>query len=300
MSASPTANSAGPLADGARPRGRGRRRGGGPRGRPASRWATTSSCPWSPRADAARHAVRAGGRCVSRWAPVRSPAPCWTAPRGCTARAARALQHGLTVACFAQYAVVAAAAAIPIASDVPLWQAALLGCGVVTGFGAVAHAARVRVGERVCVVGCGGVGLQVIAAARLAGAAQIVAVDRRPEKLEHALARGATARGRRQRRRPGGRGAGSDRRWRRSLVRGRRRAGDDPDCLGRSAPRRNRRRRRPGARRRRGVAAGNRVPVGEVDHRQLLRLRRSRRDAARSGRSWSAAAGWSWPTSSRT
>lgn len=102
------------------------------------------------------------------------------------------LQHGLTVACFAQYAVVAGAAAIPIASDVPLWQAALLGCGVVTGFGAVAHAARVRVGERVCVVGCGGVGLQVIAAARLAGAAQIVAVDRRPEKLEHALARGAT------------------------------------------------------------------------------------------------------------
>jgi S-(hydroxymethyl)glutathione dehydrogenase/alcohol dehydrogenase len=102
------------------------------------------------------------------------------------------LQHGLTVACFAQYAVVAAAAAIPIASEVPLWQAALLGCGVVTGFGAVAHAARVRVGERVCVVGCGGVGLQVISAARLAGAAQIVAIDRRPEKLEHALARGAT------------------------------------------------------------------------------------------------------------
>jgi S-(hydroxymethyl)glutathione dehydrogenase/alcohol dehydrogenase len=106
--------------------------------------------------------------------------------------AGETLQHCLTVACFAQYAVVAAAAAIPIASDVPLWQAALLGCGVVTGFGAVTHAARVRVGERVCVVGCGGVGLQVIAAARLAGAAQIVAVDRRPEKLAHALARGAT------------------------------------------------------------------------------------------------------------
>src|SRR5450755_3173975 len=45
------------------------------------------------------------------------------------------LQHGLTVACFAECAVVAAAAAIPIAGDVPLWQAALLGCGVVTGFG---------------------------------------------------------------------------------------------------------------------------------------------------------------------
>ncbi|HWD75187.1 MAG TPA: zinc-binding dehydrogenase [Solirubrobacteraceae bacterium] len=102
------------------------------------------------------------------------------------------LQHGLTIACFAEYAVVAAAGAIPIPHDVPLWQAALLGCSVVTGFGAVAHAARVRIGERVAVIGCGGVGLQVIAAARLAGAATIIAVDRRPEKLEHALRRGAT------------------------------------------------------------------------------------------------------------
>jgi S-(hydroxymethyl)glutathione dehydrogenase / alcohol dehydrogenase len=102
------------------------------------------------------------------------------------------LQHGLTVACFAEYAVVAAAAAIPIPDDVPLWQAALLGCGVVTGFGAVTHAAGVQIGERVAVIGCGGVGLQVIAAARLAGAGTIVAVDRRPEKLAHALRRGAT------------------------------------------------------------------------------------------------------------
>jgi Zn-dependent alcohol dehydrogenase len=102
------------------------------------------------------------------------------------------LQHALTVACFADYAVVAAAGAIPIPPEIPLWQAALLGCGVVTGFGAVSHAARVRIGERVCVIGCGGVGLQVIAAARLAGAATIIAVDRRPEKLEHALRRGAT------------------------------------------------------------------------------------------------------------
>jgi S-(hydroxymethyl)glutathione dehydrogenase/alcohol dehydrogenase len=50
----------------------------------------------------------------------------------------------------------------------------------------------VRIGERVAVIGCGGVGLQVIAAARLAGAARIIAVDRRAEKLEHALRRGAT------------------------------------------------------------------------------------------------------------
>ncbi len=102
------------------------------------------------------------------------------------------LQHGLTIACFAEYAVVAADSVIPIGADVPLWQAALLGCGVITGFGAVTHGAGVRIGERVAVIGCGGVGLQVIAAARLAGAGTIVAVDRRAEKLQHALARGAT------------------------------------------------------------------------------------------------------------
>ncbi len=102
------------------------------------------------------------------------------------------LQHALTVACFAQHAVVAAAGAIPIPDDVPLWQAALLGCGAVTGFGAVANAARLRAGDRVAVIGCGGVGLQVIAAARLAGAATIVAVDRGAGKLERALRRGAT------------------------------------------------------------------------------------------------------------
>ncbi len=108
------------------------------------------------------------------------------------ARDGTVLQHGLSVACFADYAVVAAAGAIPIPHDIPLWQAALLGCGVVTAFGAVTQAAGVRIGERVCVIGCGGVGLQVVAAARLAGAATIIAVDRRPDKLEHALRRGAT------------------------------------------------------------------------------------------------------------
>jgi S-(hydroxymethyl)glutathione dehydrogenase / alcohol dehydrogenase len=102
------------------------------------------------------------------------------------------LQHGFTIACFAEHAVVSAQSVIPIPHDLPLWQAALLGCGVVTGFGAVTHAAGVRIGEHVAVIGCGGVGLQVIAAAHLAGAATIVAVDRRPEKLEHALRRGAT------------------------------------------------------------------------------------------------------------
>ena len=101
------------------------------------------------------------------------------------------LQHGLLVACFAQYAVLPAAGVVPIPPEIPLWKAALFGCGVVTGIGAV-NSAGVRIGESVCVIGCGGVGLQVIAGARLAGAATIIAVDREPSKLSLALRRGAT------------------------------------------------------------------------------------------------------------
>jgi S-(hydroxymethyl)glutathione dehydrogenase / alcohol dehydrogenase len=102
------------------------------------------------------------------------------------------LQHALMTACFAEQAVVAAAGAVKLPPELPLWQAALLGCGVVTGVGAVKNAGRVARGESVCVVGCGGVGLQVINGARLAGASTIVAVDRSAEKLELARRLGAT------------------------------------------------------------------------------------------------------------
>ena len=102
------------------------------------------------------------------------------------------LQHGLTVACFAERAVVAAAGVVPLAPAVPLWQAALLGCGAVTGIGAVRNVARPRIGESAAVIGCGGVGQQVIAGLVLAGAGTIVAVDRDPAMLELSLARGAT------------------------------------------------------------------------------------------------------------
>jgi S-(hydroxymethyl)glutathione dehydrogenase/alcohol dehydrogenase len=102
------------------------------------------------------------------------------------------LQHGLRTACFADYTVVAAGGAVRITEELPLWQAALLGCGVVTGAGAVANVAKVRAGDAVAVLGCGGVGLQVIAAARRAGAAPIIAVDRVPDKLELARTHGAT------------------------------------------------------------------------------------------------------------
>ncbi|HEU5263147.1 MAG TPA: alcohol dehydrogenase catalytic domain-containing protein [Gaiellaceae bacterium] len=102
------------------------------------------------------------------------------------------LQHGLRTACFAERTVVAAGGAVRIPTELPLWQAALLGCGVVTGMGAVRNVAKVQPSQSVAVIGCGGVGLQVIAAARLAAAHPIIAVDRAPEKLGLAQAQGAT------------------------------------------------------------------------------------------------------------
>jgi Zn-dependent alcohol dehydrogenase len=104
----------------------------------------------------------------------------------------RPVQHFNFVSCFADRCVVPAASAVPIPAALPLWQASLLGCGVVTAVGAVRNAARVAAGESVCVIGCGGVGLQLVAAARIAGAGRIVAVERDARKRELALARGAT------------------------------------------------------------------------------------------------------------
>ena len=103
-----------------------------------------------------------------------------------------ALRHFNFVSCFAERCVIPAASAVRIPSELPLWQAALLGCGVVTGVGAVRNAARVAEGESVCVIGCGGIGLQVVAAAAMAGADPIVAVEREASKLELARERGAT------------------------------------------------------------------------------------------------------------
>jgi Zn-dependent alcohol dehydrogenase len=103
------------------------------------------------------------------------------------------VQHFNFLSCYATHCVVPAGSAVPIPAALPLWQAALLGCGVVTAVGAVRNTARVGAGDSVCVVGCGGVGLQLVAAARLAGAGRIIAVDRNPASLELAVARGATA-----------------------------------------------------------------------------------------------------------
>lgn len=100
---------------------------------------------------------------------------------------------GLGTGTFAEETVVPAGAAIRIDPAFPLELAALAGCAVCTGVGAVVNAAGVRPGESVAVVGCGGVGLAAVQGARLAGASAIVAVDRVPAKLAMALDNGATA-----------------------------------------------------------------------------------------------------------
>ncbi|MEU7379327.1 MULTISPECIES: Zn-dependent alcohol dehydrogenase [unclassified Streptomyces] len=102
------------------------------------------------------------------------------------------LHPGLNVAAFAEETVVAASCVLPLPDGVPLTDAALLGCAVLTGYGAVHHAAKVRPGETVAVFGAGGVGLATLQAARIAGAERIVAVDVSPDKEELARRAGAT------------------------------------------------------------------------------------------------------------
>jgi Zn-dependent alcohol dehydrogenase len=102
------------------------------------------------------------------------------------------LNHFLTVSSFADHAVVPESAATVVDPVMPLDRAALLGCAVLTGYGAVRNCAGVEPGARVAVFGCGGVGLSAVQGARMAGAETIVAVDVHPAKLALARTVGAT------------------------------------------------------------------------------------------------------------
>src|SRR5207244_845432 len=81
---------------------------------------------------------------------------------------------------------------VKIRPDMPLDKAALIGCGVTTGVGAVINTAQVRPGDDVVVVGCGGIGLNAIQAAAIVGAGRVIAVDRIASKLDLAKTFGAT------------------------------------------------------------------------------------------------------------
>jgi alcohol dehydrogenase len=94
------------------------------------------------------------------------------------------VHHHLGISAFADHAVVAVESAIPIPDDLPFELAALFGCAVLTGVGAVINAAHVTPDDQVAVFGLGGVGMSAVLGARLAGARTIIAVDTMPEKLE--------------------------------------------------------------------------------------------------------------------
>ena len=93
---------------------------------------------------------------------------------------------------FAEMMLVHEHALVKMREDMPMDRAALIGCGVTTGVGAVIHTAAVEPGATVAVIGCGGVGLSTINGAALAGASRIIAVDRVASKLELARKFGAT------------------------------------------------------------------------------------------------------------
>jgi S-(hydroxymethyl)glutathione dehydrogenase/alcohol dehydrogenase len=149
--------------------------------------------------------VASGDRVVLNWAP-----PCRTCwfcthdePWLCENSAAASriphasldgvdLYPGIGTGAFAEATVVPGAAVIPIADDIPLEVAALLGCAVLTGVGAVQNTGRLAPGETVLVLGLGGVGLSALQGARLAGAGKVIAADLSADKEELARRCGAT------------------------------------------------------------------------------------------------------------
>ncbi len=102
------------------------------------------------------------------------------------------VQQFANLGSFAEHMLVHEHAVAKIREDMPMDRAALIGCGVTTGVGAVIHTARVEPGATVAVIGCGGVGLSCINGAAIAGASRVIAVDRVASKLELARKFGAT------------------------------------------------------------------------------------------------------------
>jgi len=106
-------------------------------------------------------------------------------------RAGQPLYQFASNSAFAERTVVKAVQAVPIPQDIPMASAALIGCGVLTGVGAVLNRARVDRGDSVVVIGTGGIGLNVVQGARIAGALTVVAVDTNPAKEQVARRFGA-------------------------------------------------------------------------------------------------------------
>jgi S-(hydroxymethyl)glutathione dehydrogenase/alcohol dehydrogenase len=104
----------------------------------------------------------------------------------------RSMMQFLNLSSFAEQMLVHEHACVAIHKEIPMDRAALIGCAVMTGVGAVMHTAKVRPGETVAVIGCGGIGLSAINGAAIAGAGRIIAIDRIGSKLDLARSFGAT------------------------------------------------------------------------------------------------------------
>lgn len=139
------------------------------------------------------HTLRACGSCAAcvSGMPTRCPSSIGVIDAPFTVGGRPAHQFANT-SVFVERTVVGAGQVVRVDDDLPMPVAALLGCGVITGTGAVFNRARVRVGERVVVIGVGGVGLNAVQAARISGASRIVAVDTNPAKAAIARRFGAT------------------------------------------------------------------------------------------------------------
>ncbi|MHC4046818.1 Zn-dependent alcohol dehydrogenase [Bradyrhizobium vignae] len=102
------------------------------------------------------------------------------------------LSQFVNVSAFAEQMLVHENALVKIREEMPLDLAALIGCAIITGYGAVVNTANVRPGETVAIIGCGGVGMAAINAAKISGAGRIIAIDTNPAKLRIAATLGAT------------------------------------------------------------------------------------------------------------
>ena len=136
--------------------------------------------------------IRSCGTCPS--CAVGTPVACASpgGPAPLTLPGGRALHQAMNCGAFAEKVVVDVSQIARVPDAMPLDVASLLACGVITGVGAVVNAAKLRTGQDVVVIGAGGVGLNAIQGARIAGARRIVAVDMTESKLEDARAFGAT------------------------------------------------------------------------------------------------------------